>query len=291
MFDANQLLNALLGAGQPQQGQGQGQAQQAGGAFGNLQNIAGALFGQATQGVREAAQKVDQSTGAGQSLQGMLGQLTGQSPDQLLARAKEIIGNNQMATGAVLGTLGSLLIGTRAGRGLAGSAAKLGGLALLGGLAYKAYQNYQRGQAPADAGNATLLPPPAGSGFGAEAAGGSDAALASLRAMIAAAAADGSVDAAERAIILGAIGKAGLDPEASAFLEQEFARPATVEVLAAMADGPETAVQLYTAARLAIDPDTSAEQGFLKRLADGLGLDAGLVAHVDAVARNAKAGN
>ncbi len=289
MFDANQLLNALLGAGQPQQGQAQGETPQAGGALGNLQNIAGALFGQATQGVRDAAQKVDQSTGAGQSLQGMLGQLTGQSPDQLLAKAKELVGNNQMATGAVLGTLGSLLIGTQAGRGVAGSAAKLGGLAMLGGLAYKAYQNYQQGKPVVDTGSPALLPAPAGSGFGAEAAGNNDAALASLKAMIAAAAADGTVDAAERATILGAIGKAGLDPEASAFLEQEFARPATVEALVAMADGPETAVQLYTAARLAIDPDTSAEQGFLKRLGDGLGLDAGLVAHIDAAALNAKA--
>ena len=98
-----------------------------------------------------------------------VGQATGQSPEELIAQLKELIANNQLGAGAALGGLGALILGTGAGRSLAGSAVKLGGLALIGGLAYKAYQNYQQGLPPLTGGK----PPrsrgcwrrPTGSGF------------------------------------------------------------------------------------------------------------------------------
>ena len=71
----------------------------------------------------------------------------------MLAQLKELIANNQLGAGAALGGLGTLVLGTGTGRSLAGSAIKLGGLALIGGLAYKAYQNYQQGQPAADGGS------------------------------------------------------------------------------------------------------------------------------------------
>jgi len=44
---------------------------------------------------------------------------------------------------------------------------------------------------------------------------------------------------------------------------------------------PQGALQVYTAARLAIEPDTHDEREFLAALAHGLQLDRDLVAHVD----------
>ena len=51
---------------------------------------------------------------------------------------------------------------------------------------------------------------------------------------------------------------------------------------------PELAAQIYTAARIAINPDTAAEKDFLAGLAGSLGLDAELVANIDAAASAAK---
>ena len=61
----------------------------------------------------------------------------------------------------------------------------------------------------------------------------------------------------------------------------------SVDALVASVSTPAIATQVYTAARLAVNPDHPAEQRFLERLAAGLKLEPGLVAHVDAAARSA----
>ncbi len=301
MFNAKSLLDALVSAGsqigaqgvQPGGQAGSGglgglignlaqQAQQAGGA-GGLAGMAGQIFGQATQGVQDAAQK----TGLQQSAADLVGQLSGgKTPEQLIEQAKGLIGGNQLAAGALLGGLGALVFGTAAGRSLAGSAAQLGGLALIGGLAYKAYQNYQAGK-PLIGADQAVLPAPAGSGFEPEAASNASA-LIFIRAMIAAAAADGEIDEAERNAILGGLREAGFDPQANEWLSQEMANPASVDALVEGAESPELAAQIYTAARIAINPDSPAEKDFLAGLAGSLGLDAELVANIDAAASAAK---
>jgi uncharacterized membrane protein YebE (DUF533 family) len=106
--------------------------------------------------------------------------------------------------------------------------------------------------------------------------------------MIAAAAADGAIDAEERTTILGGLREAGFDQEANEWLEQEMASPASIETLVAGADSPELAAQIYTAARIAINPDTAGEKNFLAALSAELGLDAELVANIDAAASAAK---
>lgn len=255
---------------------------------GGLADVLGNIFGQATQGVREGAQRIDDATGASSRARDAIGQATGQSPDELLAKLKDLIANNQLATGAGLGTLGALVLGTSTGRSMAGSAAKLGALALIGGLAYKAYQNYQqgrplvtgRGAQPAEAA-------PAGSGFEAQAAT-HDSAVGYIRAMIAAAASDGRLDAKEQARIVDSLKGAGLDAEAEEFLAGELNRPATIDDLAATVNSPAEAVQLYTAARVAIEPDTAEENAFLAALAGRLGIDRTLAAHIDASAAAAR---
>jgi uncharacterized membrane protein YebE (DUF533 family) len=264
--------------------------QQAGGA-GGIADILGQVFGQAKSGVREGAGRIDQATGASDRARDVMGQLTGRSPDELMAQLKELLANNQMGAGAALGGLGALILGTGAGRSLAGSAIKLGGLALIGGLAYKALQNYQQGVPPLTGGKAAapaqaLLAAPSGSGFEAEASTGEHATIL-IRAMIAAAAADGRIDADEQKKILGSFGKADLDPAAHQFLTRELQKPATVEELASACSSPEEAAKIYTAARISVDVDSDEEHEFLAALAEALGIDEDLAAHIDAAARTA----
>jgi len=249
-------------------------------------DILGQVLGQATSGVREGAGRINEATGVGDRAREAVGQATGRSPEELLAQLQDWIRNNPGAAAAGAGGLGAVVLGTRTGRSLAGSAAKIGALALIGGLAYKAYQNYTQGRPLlTGGGDARLLsePAPRGSGFEPDAIS-NDTALLYIRAMIAAAAADGRIDRGEQQKIIGGLQQAGVGAEAQAFLQQEIENPATVDDLAQGCSSAQEAVQVYTAARLAIDPDTEEESEFLTSLAHRLGMDADLVAHIDATA-------
>ena len=311
MFDATKLLNALMTASQSpaagsQRGgasggglgdilgsvvsqiqQGGSSAGGAGGAQGGLGGLIGSVLGQATQGLKTAGR----DSGASQALGGLLDRLGGGQVGDLAGRAKGMAQDNPFASGAALGSLAGLFLGSKAGRGLAVDAAKLGGLALIGGLAYQAYKNYQAGQPPLGLPSPGSVPEaPAASPFGETGDASVDQAhaLLMLRAMIAAASADGIIDESERSRIVGGLRQIGLDAEAAKFLEREFARPATPIDLAAGASGPEAAAEVYTAARLAIDPDHPDEKAFLAALAEQLALSPELVAHIDAAAESAK---
>ena len=283
-------LGDILGKLQQQIGQGGGQSgsgQGGGMAGGGLMDILGQVLGQATQGVKEGAGRIEDATGLGRGMRDAIGQATGRSPDDLLKQLQDLVANNQLGAGAALGGLGALVLGTRTGRSAAATAAKLGALALIGGLAYKAYQNYSEDR-PMIGGNFTPEAAPGGSGFEPAAVTNESAAL-YIRAMIGAAAADGRIDGAEQQKILGSLKQAGIDAEAEEFLANELNNPASPADLVGAVQSPEQAVQVYTAARLAIEPDTQGEQAFLAQLAQGLGIDRNLAAHVDAATRSAAA--
>ncbi len=293
MFNAKSLLDALISAGSQagsQAGQQGGIGGMLGGLAGQVQRsgglggLAGQILTQATQGLGDAARQTGVQQGAGDALGRVTG---GRTPDQLIEQAKGMFTSNPALATAVLGGLGALVFGTSTGRSVAGSAAKLGGLALIGGLAYKAYQNYQAGKPLLNAAQQEVLPAPAGTGFEPQAATEATA-LVFIRAMIAAAAADGHIDAEEQSAILGGLKEAGLDQEAHEWLAKEMAKPASIDALVEAAESPELAAQIYTAARIAINPDNAAEKDFLAGLAGSLGLDAELVANIDAAASAAK---
>jgi uncharacterized membrane protein YebE (DUF533 family) len=259
-------------------------------AAGNIMDILGQILGQATSGVKEGAQRVDDATGASGQLRDLLTKATGKSPEELMNQAREMVDKNKVGAGVAAGGLGAVVLGTNTGRALVGSALKIGALALIGGLAYKAVQNYQAGK-PVLGDNEraqpqALLEAPTGSGYEARAVT-QDSALLYIRAMIAAAAADGRIDAREQEKIIGGLKQAGIDREAEEFLAQEMNNPATTADLAAAVHGDAEAVQVFTAARIAIDLDEDAEHDFLVALANDLGLDDELIAHVDATARQA----
>ncbi|MEQ8306163.1 MAG: tellurite resistance TerB family protein [Hoeflea sp.] len=202
-------------------------------------------------------------------------------------QASQLAKNNPLATGAIV----AVLLGTKTGRSLGGSALKLGGMAAIAGLGYQAWKNYQAGKAPADSatGEPDLLAPPSDSEFSAEpAAVDSNFALSLVRVMIAAARADGHVDDAERARIHDKLALSGLADDAVAFLDRALAEPVDMDSLIASAKTEAQKVEMFTAARLAIDPDTRAERGFLDLLAGRLGLADPLVDHIDATVAAAK---
>lgn len=256
----------------------------AAGGAGGIADILGQILGQATAGAKEGATRIGEATGASDALGRATG---GQSPEELLEKLKGLVRENPMAATGAAGGLGGLVLGTKTGRAVAGSAMRIGALALIGGLAYKAFQNYQAGK-PLINGFEEAHVAPQGSGFEPAAVTNETAAL-YIKAMIAAAAADGRIDNAEQAKIIGGLKQAGVDAEAEEFLANELNNPASVTDLAGAVTTPEEAVQLYTAARLAVEPDTRGEQQFLGALAGALGIDAKLAAHIDATTRSAAA--
>ncbi len=201
-------------------------------------------------------------------------------------QAAQVAKDNPLAAGALV----AVLLGTGTGRQVAGSALKLGGLAAIAGLAYKAYQNYQGGNQPEAPRKPELLPPPSDSPFHpAEAPQGeAEFSLALVRAMIAAAKADGHIDDDEKKKIGDRLALAGLGPEAENFVREEIEKPFDLDELTAMARTEAQRVELYTASRLAIDPDTRAERGYLDLLAGRLQLADALVDHIEATVSAAK---
>ncbi|NBJ12237.1 tellurite resistance TerB family protein [Microvirga arsenatis] len=237
--------------------------------------------------------------GVRQQVEKSVAQVTGQSPDQLLQKAKDFAVQHPGLTQTALVGLAGLLFGRRKKSKLGGNLVKLGGLAVIGGLAYRAYQNLQAAQGAAAGGPGAAGAPSAGPAPQPDEAVAQSAlsvpetsrfhpvsqteddALLFLRTMVAAAAADGHIDEAERSRITKGLTEAGIDPDATRWLEGEMASPADVEELAAGVKDPEKAAQVYAAARIAIDPDTIQEREFLHQLAEALDLDPAVRRQID----------
>jgi uncharacterized membrane protein YebE (DUF533 family) len=193
-----------------------------------------------------------------------------------------------LGTGALAGGLAGILLGTKTGRKLGGSTLKLGAMAAIGAIAYKAYRDWQAAKVatsaaagPACAEPSPLLPAPAGTAFNpVEEQAQQTLARSLLRAMIAAAKADGHVDAQEQARVFAEIDKLGLGAEDKAFVFDELRAKLDIDAVAADAATPEQAAEIYAASLLAIEPDSAAERGYLAMLAARLRLDDDLVARI-----------
>lgn len=211
----------------------------------------------------------------------------------LLSQGKDFL--SSQGGGLALGGLAGLMLGSKSGRKIGKKAVTYGGLALVAGLAYKAYQGHRanqqnspRPQYPQD--EPLPLDAPRGTAFDpAEQPGGeNEVAVALLSAMIGAAKADGHIDQEEQERIFAKIDEAGLDSEAKAFLMDELRSPLDLDKIVASATCPETAAEIYAASRLAIDPDHPAEKAYLQMLAARLGLEAGLVDEIELAVREAE---
>ncbi len=187
--------------------------------------------------------------------------------------------------GGLAGGLASSLLTSKAGRKLGKKALKVGGIAAVGGLAYAAFNRYrenqQAGATPgpvavdAAPSHATAFIPAASQHREAEALG-----LTLIRAMVAAARADGRLDAREQQAIDTQVAALDLSPSEKAMLRSQLAEPVDMASLVAAARTPEIAAEIYTASLLAIDVDTAAERAYLEMLAARLGLPQELVASI-----------
>jgi uncharacterized membrane protein YebE (DUF533 family) len=177
--------------------------------------------------------------------------------------------------GVALGGLLALLIGTQTGRKVTGSAVKVGGLAAIGGLAYKAFRDWQAqaGGAPSPQAGATI-----------DQLAGPQAEQRSqvlLKAMIAAANADGHIDDRERAQIDQQLKALPIDSPTIDFVRDELAKAASPVEIAAHADTPEAAVEIYLVSLAVIDDQNERERAYLQQLAAELKLDPALVATLE----------
>ncbi len=196
-------------------------------------------------------------------------------------------GKGALATGAL-----SMLMGSRRGRRMGGKAVTYGGLAALGMLAYKAYGNWQAQQAQrGGAGEAQpntaqtepktvdRLPP-----YQVE-----EHSRAILKALVAAAKADGHVDEQERKMIEAELAQLTEDPELQHWLETELNKPLDPVEVAAAAATPEMASEMYLASVLMVDEEQFMERAYLDELARQLKLEAGLKAELESQVRGVSA--
>jgi len=217
--------------------------------------------------------------GGGRGLRDTLGKLSDGLPGGL-------------AGGAAAGGIMALLMGNKSARKFAGKAATVGGAAVLGGLAYKAFQQWQKtssegalSQPPA--GHAALqrpesMEPPQHQQPVSD--------LTIIKAMISAAKADGHIDEREQARIFQAVDEMALSDELKARVFDYLRQPVTVEEMALEATTLEQKSEVYLAACMVSSIDHPAERAYLHTLGSALQLPQGLAQQLDAQARQAVIG-
>ncbi len=194
-------------------------------------------------------------------------------------------GPGGLATGALAGGLAGLLLGGKKPKKIAKTALQVGGAALVGGLAYKAWQNWKTNKPAQPTGEIQYEAPPSDTAFlPSSQAEQDELSTVLISAMIAAAKADGHITPKEREKISEQLAALSLGPSQTAFIEQELEKPLDIGAIADRAKSPEQGAEIYAASLLAIDPSGAAEQAYLALLAARLKLDPGLVEHLHASA-------
>ena len=183
---------------------------------------------------------------------------------QKTAGDKNLLG--KIGGGAAAVGLASMLLGKKTRKNLL----KTGSSAALGALAYHAYQSWQQSR--------NTEAPPAQNAFAPQGTQSEDSGRLILKTMIAAAAADGSIDETERSLIEQESGGS----EESQWLLAETRNPAAAAELAALAGGDTAAAaEAYLAARMVCGELSRKEIVFLSQLADAFRLDPQLVEQLE----------
>lgn len=252
----------------------------------SFSNILGQLLQQGMSGgTRPRIERATRASGLDSSLSDLLGGILGgqggvrnsaggDALSGVLDMARDFLGGKQAGglSGAQLGGFGALA-GALLGGGGKSMRGALGGtaVALLGSLALNALQARRAGQAnPVQAVGAVEM----------QSLAVEDTQRLIVRGMIAAAKADGVIDEAEMARIMGKIGDDGVTGEEKQMVMDELMRPLNLEALAAEVPSEMVAAELYAASLLAIEIDTPQEIDYLRRLAAALRLDPVVVARL-----------
>jgi uncharacterized membrane protein YebE (DUF533 family) len=217
------------------------------------------------------------------SLQVLLGELL-KSGLSKVDSAKQSGDLGKYASGAAAGGALALLLGSKRGRSFGGQALKLGSIAAIGALAWKAYQDHQARQQAAPQGTEAPRPPalPAPSFERLSAPQLEDHSRAMLKAMIAAAKADGHMDERERGLVEAELHRLDADPGTRRWVDAELRRPVEPAEVAAAATSPEMGAEVYLASLLVVDATTTMERAYLDELARQLRLAPDLKADLEA---------
>lgn len=202
--------------------------------------------------------------------------------DHLLKSAQGSSASGNAANASAQGGLGGMLNADFGKGALAGGAlglllgknkttrklATYGGLAAIGVMAYKAYGDYkqQQGGVAAEPQTVDRLPPPQVELHS----------QAILKALVAAAKADGHIDARERQVIEGEFSRLNQDTELQRWLHTELEKPLDPAEVARAAGTPEMASEMYLASLMAADEQNFMERAYLDELARQLKLDEAL---------------
>ena len=166
--------------------------------------------------------------------------------------------------GAIIAGTLALLLGTKSGRSITGSAIKFGSLAAVGGLAYQAYQNWQKdSKEPVKQIENTENP---------------SKNLTLLKAIISAAKADGHISKAELETIRTELAKLELDLDINSLIQKVQADP---EAIAKQVDNLEFAAEVYLISTLILDSSNQAANQYRTALITALELPDELVQALD----------
>lgn len=200
-----------------------------------------------------------------------------------------------LAGGLAGGALSGALVNSKKARKHAGTALKVGGIAAVGALAWNAYCNY-RDNDPARSAAAPVTPPPppmrpsltstasrhSNDTVSSLPAANGSRGLLIVRAMIAAAKADGHIDDEERRRIFTKVEALSLTGAETALLFDELTRPVDLDRLLENVGDVETATEVYAASLIAIDTSRPEGRVYLSDLAERLILPPPLVREIHA---------
>ncbi|QJI28988.1 tellurite resistance TerB family protein [Pseudomonas sp. ADAK18] len=167
-----------------------------------------------------------------------------------------------------LGGLGGLLGGSSAGNGAQGRSGgtNYAALASLGMMAYQAYQTWQSQQASAPQQALQTVDQLSGAEV-------DEHSHAILRALIAAAKADGKIDDQEQAMISAELARHTDEPELKAWLDAEVALPLKASDFSEYAQNPAIGSEIYLASVMLVNDQQPAERGYLDELAVALNIE------------------
>jgi uncharacterized membrane protein YebE (DUF533 family) len=185
-----------------------------------------------------------------------------------------------VAGGAVAGALLS-----KKGHKHAGTLLKVGGLAGVGGLAWKAYRGFQESKSVTYSDDDPTSDGPEEQRAHLTASSGFDPAqdsrgLLLVRAMISAAMADGHISAEELTRITRRLAELDLRDHEKSLILDELRCPVRAEQLVEQCTDPTISLEVYAASLLAIDTSCPAGRVYLEDLAEQLALPPALIRNV-----------
>jgi len=203
--------------------------------------------------------------------------------------------------GGIAGGAATSLLTSKKGRKGATKMLKYGGIAAVGAIAWKAYKQYANNntqqqtqeQQQVNGSSASQQPfiaqhPSAWQGLQARNFQNLEGSQSNklkaefvLKSMVAAAMADGHVDAMEYQRILIKADDIGLSSEEKNLLLTEMANPMQIDQVIQQCDCPQLALEVYTASHFAVDENLASGRAYLDNLANGLQIPIELVRSVE----------